>query len=229
MSPTPGKCGCYYSFRESEISCRVTLEDVCPSALGGETPNPSCDLEFQNPQKALSMLENGISIDPDSSNFSRLTVEVVVLFPKDCHEGTMVRLCAETEWCSTCQCLLSRPRFGVWKLGMISDASNFSVPNWNPNNFLWGSLGDDEIFMLCLGFGIGMIKNAEVVWCWWSPVHGCRWRWKARCKNHLAGKKTTWDGGFVPTSPHFFQFFPYQIFRSIVMINGPCSVAMMKT
>ena len=134
----------------------------CLSKCFGRWNSQPVILNSKNPQKALSMLENGISIDPDSSNFSRLTVEVVVLFPKDCHEGTMVRLCAETEWCSTCQCLLSRPRFGVWKLGMISDASNFSVPNWNPNNFLWGSLGDDEIFMLCLGFGIGMIKNAEV-------------------------------------------------------------------
>lgn len=97
VSPAPGKCGCYYSLRESEISCWVTLEDVCRSALGGETPNPRGDLEFQKSFTALSMLENGISIDPDFSNFSRLTVEVVVLFPKDCHEGTMVKLCAETE------------------------------------------------------------------------------------------------------------------------------------
>lgn len=63
-------------------------------------PRPAVILNSKNHQKsftALSMLENGISIDPDFSNFTRLTVEVVVLFPKDCHEGTMVKLCAETE------------------------------------------------------------------------------------------------------------------------------------
>ena len=125
---------------------------------------------------------------------------------------------------------------GNWEWSRMLRIFRYQIGVWirklwpqNPNNFLWGSLGDDEIFMLCLGFGIGMIKTLRLVWCWWSPVHGCRWRWKARCKNHLAGKKTTWDGGFCTNFTSFFQFFPYQIFRSIVMINGPCSVAMMKT
>ena len=98
-----------------------------------------------------------------------------------------------------------------------------------PTIFCGAVLEMMRFFMLCLGvWHWNDKKTLRLVWCWWSPVHGCRWRWKARCKNHLAGKKTTWDGGFCTNFTSFFQFFPYQIFRSIVMINGPCSVAMME-
>lgn len=138
-------------------------------------PTPAVILNSKNHQKsftALSMLENGISIDPDFSNFSRLTVEVVVLFPKDCHEGTMVKLCAETEWCSTCQCLLSRPRFGVWRLGLTSEASKifgtklggeFVNCDPGPQQFFVGqSWRWWDFSCYAWGFGIGMKKNAEV-------------------------------------------------------------------
>lgn len=183
-------------------------------------PTPAVILNSKNHQKsftALSMLENGISIDPDFSNFSRLTVEVVVLFPKDCHEGTMVKLCAETEWCSTCQCLLSRPRFGVWRLGLTSEASKifgtklggeFVNCDPGPQQFFVGqSWRWWDFSCYAWGFGIGMKKKR-----WgWCDVDGLQYMdadgdGKQGARITLLGRKLLGMVVFVPTSPHFSNF-----------------------
>ena len=97
VSPTPCKCGCYYSLRESEITWWVTRKMFVQVIWEVRLPTPALILSSRNPSEDFPFLKMAFQFVPDFSDFSRLTVEVVVLFPKDCHEGTMVKLCAETE------------------------------------------------------------------------------------------------------------------------------------